>query len=87
VAALAALLFHLSVTKNITTMKSFIVIMSLFVCGMMMACNNAGESTQTTDSSTIQSTQDNTMNADTARLKDTSSYDRMQQKTDSSRKY
>jgi len=61
-------------------MKSYIVIGYLFICGVMMACNNAGQTNETTDSSTIHSTQDNTRNGDTTRVTDTSSYDRMHQK-------
>ena len=65
-------------------MKSYIIIASLFICGVMAACNNAGESRETTDSTTIQSMPDNTTNGDTSRLKDTSSYDRMPQKQNDS---
>ena len=65
-------------------MKSYIVFVYLFICGAVIACNNAGQTNETTDSSTIRSTQDNTRNADTSRMTDTSSYDRMHQKQNDS---
>lgn len=65
-------------------MKSYIAAVILLVAGAFVSCNNSGESTQITDSTNIQSAPDKTINADTAKIKDTSSYGRMPQKMNDS---